>query len=73
RVTPPAREENPPSDAIARPIGAYADDISVSGFAPHTSRVGPHAEQRQLPGCTPTTDATHPVDPHAPARDRTAA
>jgi hypothetical protein len=62
----------PPSTSLARPVGAYDEDIRVSGSAPQTSCWPCGGNRASCQGCTPMTEATQPVDPQAPAIIRTA-
>ena len=63
----------PPSVGVARPIGAYDDEMSVAGSSPHTSCWARSSKMPSCHGCTPITDDTQPVEPHALAIRRTRA
>ncbi len=63
---------NPPSVGVARPIGAYEEEMSVDGSSPHTSCCARSSKMPSCHGCTPSTDDTQPVEPQALAIARTA-
>jgi hypothetical protein len=62
----------PPGSAWARPVGAYDDEARVSGSSAQTSSCAASGNSPICQGCTPSTEATHPVDPQALAISRTA-
>jgi hypothetical protein len=62
----------PPSTGFARPMGAYDEETLVSSSSPHTSRWARSSNSPSCHGWHPSTEATHPVDPHALEISRTA-
>src|SRR4051794_8607503 len=62
----------PPSVSWALPVGAYDEESRVFSSEPQTACWAWSSKRATCQGCTPTTEDTQPVEPHAPAISLTA-